>query len=98
MRAAHAVFHEGVVADRAPAPERVDHHVGIDADLVLRVGIGTQRQEMHEIVQVGLPVPLRIEGERQVHARQFARQARTLGIERCARLALVQHLHVVLID
>src|SRR3954451_16875022 len=33
--AAHAVFHEGVVADRRPALQRVDHDVGIDADLVL---------------------------------------------------------------
>jgi hypothetical protein len=53
---------------------------------------------MHEIVEVGLPVPLSIEGERQVHARELARQARALGIERLARLALVQHLHVVLVN
>src|ERR1041384_7271714 len=40
MRAAQAILHEGVVADRAPALQRVQHDVGIDADFVLRMRIG----------------------------------------------------------
>ena len=98
MRASHAVLDEGVVADRAPALQRVEHGLGIDADLVLRMGVGAQREEMHQIVEVGLPVPLRIEAERQVHAGEFAREARALGVERRPALSLVQHLEIVLVD
>jgi hypothetical protein len=98
MRAAHAVFQEGIVADRAPALERIQHGLGIDTDLVLRMSIGAQRQEMHEVVEVRLPVPLRIEAERQVHAGELARESGALGIERLAAFALVQHLEIVLVD
>ena len=50
MRAAEAVLAERLGGERDPALERLDHRLGIDADLVLRVGVGAQAQEVEQIV------------------------------------------------
>ena len=74
--AADAVIHEGGMGDGQPGFEDIEHRFGIDADFVLRVRVGAQRQEMQQIMQIDFPVPLRVIIERQIHARQLAREAR----------------------
>ncbi len=83
---AQPVLQKRRVRERHPTAHRLQHRLGVDADLVLRVRIGAQAQEMQEVVQVDLPVPLRVGGERQVDAGQLASEAEA---------ALVQHLLVV---
>src|ERR1700722_19813037 len=90
----HAVFEEGGVGEGNPALESADHRVGVGADFVLGVGVGAQGEEMHEVVQVGLPVPLRVEIQGQVHAGQLAGEAGPGRVDRVAGGVFVEHLGV----
>src|SRR5258708_15317382 len=49
MRRAHLILHEGGIGMGHPPPQRVEHRLGIDADLVLRMRIGTQSQRLDEV-------------------------------------------------
>ncbi len=80
--AAAAVLPERLGGDRDPALDRSDHRLGVGADLVLRMRVGAQVEEMQEIVEIGLPVPLRIKIEGEVHAGELAREAAAPGIDR----------------
>ena len=91
------MLEKGLVRERHPARHHVDQRFGIDANLVLRVCIGTQAQEAHQIVQVGLPVPLRIGGKRQVDARELAGEAVAVGIDAGSALVLIQHPGVAVV-
>ena len=82
---------------RHPGLHRLQHRLGIDADFVLRMRIRPQRQKMQQIVQIRLPVPLGIGVQRQIHPRQFARQARAGGIQRLPGLILIQHFQIMII-
>src|SRR5690349_21286746 len=70
-----AVLLESFRRQRHPFSEHVQHGVGVDPDLVLRVRVGAQAEEVHEVVEIDLPIPLGVEVEAQVHARELARQA-----------------------
>ena len=77
----HPVVAEGLVGRRHPAQDDlVEDHVGIGADLVLGVGVGPQRQEVQQVVQVDLPVELRVVVDRQRRARELAGEAGTVGV------------------
>ena len=58
------------------------------------MGVSAQRQEVHQVPEVSFPVPLGIEVNRQVHARQFAREALAFGVAHAAVGVKVQHLLV----
>ena len=58
------------------------------------MGVGTQPQKMEQVVQINLPVPLRIDIGGQVHPRQFARKT-LLAILRQHRLVMVIAAHRV---
>ena len=56
-----------------------------------------QRQEVQQVVQVNLPVPLRVEVEREVHAGELTREAALLLVTRRSGRRLVQQLLVVVV-
>ena len=89
------MLQERLVRHRHPARHHRAHRIGVDPDLVLRVRVGAQAQEVHQVVQVGLPIPLGIGGERQVDARQLAGEAVACRVAALPGLVLVQHPAVV---
>ena len=94
---AHPVVAERLEGHRHPGGDGAEHRLGIGADLVLGVAVGAQRQEVQEVLEVRLPVPLGVGVEREVHARQLPRQALAGRVERRALGVLVQHLGVVVV-
>ena len=52
---------------------------------------------MQQIVQIRLPIPLRIGIERQVHSRQFAREPLAAFIARSTFIILIQHFKIVIV-
>jgi hypothetical protein len=70
--AADAVVVEGLPSVRDPRLHQVGHHLGVDADLVLGVGVDAQAEEVEEVVEVDLPVPLGVVVEREVHPGELA--------------------------
>ena len=61
--------------DRYPAPagdNLVENCLGVDPNLVLRVVVGTEREEVQQVVQVYLPVELGVVVDRQYGASKLA--------------------------
>ena len=58
------------------------------------MGVGAQGQEMHEVMQINLPIPLGVGVQRQVHAGQFARQTRLMRIDRLAVCIFIQKIDI----
>jgi hypothetical protein len=56
-----------------------------------------QRQKVQQVVQIDLPIPLRVVVERQVHPRQLTRQLRIAGPLRLPVVVLVKQLFVVVV-
>ena len=77
-----------------PARDHAEDGLGVDPDLVLRVGIGAQVEEVQQVPQVHLPVELRVDADRKRGARQLPRQPLARGVERRAVLVLVQHREI----
>ena len=92
--AAHPVVLEGGVGQGEPVLDAGGDHLGIDADFVLSMGVGAQAQEVEEVVQVHLPVPLGVDVGGQVHPGEFAGEALLGG---SVRLGLAQHRLVVVV-
>lgn len=62
------------------------HGFGEDSDFILSVVVESEGEEMEEIVEIDLPIPLGIEGEWQVVSGDFSGEA------------LFDHLLIVLVD
>src|SRR5207249_4532305 len=73
VRAAKLVVHPGLEAERRDPLQHTRNDAGEDADLVLRMRVGAHGEEMEQVVEVDLPVPLRVGGKREVDACQLAR-------------------------
>ncbi len=84
--AVEAVVVEGFECDGADGFDEFVHGIGVDADFFLCVLVHAEGEEVHDVVEVTLPVPFGIEGDREDATREFAGYA-TLG-----------HLGVVLVD
>ena len=78
------------MGQRNPGGEHFEHPLGIDADTVLRVRIGAQLEKVEEIVQIGLPLPLRVHVEGQVLCARARGQAAAARIVRGRLLGVVQ--------
>ena len=74
--ASQPVILERTIGERHPVGDDLAHGLGIDADLVLRMGVGAQAQEVEEVVEVYFPVPLGVDIGGQVHASQLSGQSR----------------------
>ncbi len=98
MRAAETILAEGLGRERDPALQSLQHDLGVGADLVLRMRIGAQAQEIEQVEKIRLPVPLSIKAEREVHARELARQALAAGIDHGTGLVRVEQGRVVAIS
>ena len=61
---AQTVVAECLGCDRNPGLCDAQHRICISADFILRVRVGAQRQEVEQVVQVRLPIPLRISIQR----------------------------------
>ena len=61
------------------------------------MGIRAQAQEVEQVMQVRLPIPLRVGIQRQVHPRQFPRQPLAGGVAGFPGLVLVQHFGVMVV-
>ena len=61
------------------------------------MGIGAQAQEVQQVVEIGLPVPLGIGIEGQVHPGEFPGEPVPPLVDHPAVLALVEHLDVVVV-
>lgn len=85
----HAVVLEGAVGGGDPVSDDFADGVGIDADFVLGMGVGAQAQEVEEVVQVYLPVPLGVDVGGQIHAGKLSREA--------LLAALSDHLFIMVI-
>ena len=59
--APHLVLGKCLERQRYPTLQRVEHHFGVSTYLVLGVLVRTQAQEVHEVVKIDLPIPLRVE-------------------------------------
>jgi hypothetical protein len=59
VRSPHTVILERLIGIGHPVGGDFTDGVGVDPDLVLGVGVGAQAQEVQEVVQIDLPVPLR---------------------------------------
>src|SRR5690606_36274291 len=60
-----------LVRERADGLHGRRDGVSVRTDLVLRVPVQTQPQEVEEVVEVALPVHLGVQRKRQVYARQL---------------------------
>ena len=74
-----------------PGFDGFEHGFGVDADFVLGVFVGAEGQEVQEVVEVGLPIPLGVGVEREVHAGELAGEALAGGVGVGAVGVLVQH-------
>src|SRR3989344_1037807 len=63
---------EGRIRERDPLAHDIEHDLGIRAYLVLSMRVGPEREEVEEVMQVALPVPLGVEVERERHACKLA--------------------------
>ena len=81
----------------APTLRPSEHRLGVNPDFVLRVRVGPQGQEVEQVVKVGLPIPLRVSVQRQIHPSQFPRQPLAKRVDRLAVGILVQHRRVVVV-
>ena len=72
-----------------------EHRLGVDPDLILGVGVGPEFEEMEQVVEVDLPVPLGVVVERQVHPGQLAGQPVPVRVHGVSVRVLVEHLLVV---
>src|SRR5207249_2732631 len=73
MRAAELVVDPRLEAERGNALQHPGDDARVGADLVLRVRIGPHRQEVEQVVEVDLPVPLGVGGEGEIDPRELAR-------------------------
>jgi len=87
---AEAVVLEGAPGGGHPFLDDGADRLGVSADLVLGVVVGAQAEEMKQIVQVHLPVPLGVVIRRKHHAGELARQTRAAVVDHLAGKRLVQ--------
>ena len=65
------VIQEGLGRDGDDGLDEGEHGVGVVADLLLGVRVHAQREEVEQVVQVDLPVPLGVDAQRQPDAGQL---------------------------
>ncbi len=72
-RAAHVVVDPRLVGVGRELLEHARHHAAVLLNFPLRVAVDAQLEEVLQVVQIDLPVPLGIGRERQVDARELPR-------------------------
>ncbi len=75
MEGLEVVVDEGLGGDGDDGLDEGEHGVGVVADFLLGVIIHAQREEMKNVVQVALPVPLGVNTGRQGNAGDLAGDA-----------------------
>lgn len=71
----HFVFFEGFVGEWRDGFSAFGECLRVNADFVLCMRVGAEVNEVEQVVEVNLPVPLGVEGKWQIDSRKFACEA-----------------------